>query len=75
MEKDGALEQVTARIKRVMGLKAKARRPPQAGRLERRVRPEGQKEAPGLGDERSARKSAGPRKRRSAARMIAVGAC
>ena len=49
--------------------------PPQAGRLERRVRPEGQKGAPGLGEGRSPRKSARPRKRRSAAIMIAVGAC
>ena len=43
--------------------------------LERRVRPEGQKEAPSLEDERSPRKTAGPRKRRSAARRIAGGAC
>ena len=46
-----------------------------ASPLERRVRPEGQKEAPGLGQGRSPRKTAGPRKRRSAARRIAGGAC
>lgn len=56
-------------------LTAKVSRPPQAGRLERRVRPEGQKGATGLGQERSPRKSAGPRKRRSTARMIAGSAC
>ena len=43
--------------------------------LERRVRPEGQKGAPSLEDVRSPRKTAGPRKRRSAARRIAGGAC
>ena len=57
------------------GLTAKVSRPPQAGRLERRVRPEGQKRAPGLAEGRSPRKSARPRKRRSAARMIAGSAC
>ena len=56
-------------------LTAKVSRPPQAGRLERRVRPEVQKGTPGLGQGRSPRKSAGPRKRRSAARRIAGGAC
>ena len=45
------------------------------GRLRRMVRPEGQKGAPRLGQGRSPRKTAGPRKRRSAARMIAAGAC
>ena len=69
-----ALEQVAARIKRVMGLTAKVSGPQNAGPLDRRVRPEGQKEAPGLGQGRSPPKSAGPRKRRSAARMIAGGA-
>ena len=34
--------------------------------LDRRVRPEGQKGAPGLEDVRGPRKTAGPRKRRSA---------
>ena len=43
--------------------------------LDRRVRPEGQKGAPGLEDVRGPGKSAGPRKRRSAARRIAGGAC
>ena len=56
-------------------LTAKVSGPQNAGPLDRRVRPEGQKEAPGLGQGRSPRKSAGPRKRRSAARMIAGGAC
>ncbi|KQG27442.1 hypothetical protein APC35_10955 [Acinetobacter baumannii] len=57
------------------GLTAKVNRPPKVGRLERRVRPEGQKEAPGLGQGRSPPKSAGPRKRRSATRIIAGAAC
>jgi hypothetical protein len=57
------------------GLTAKVSGPQNAGPLDRRVRPEGQKEAPGLGQGRSPRKSAGPRKRRSAAIMIAGGAC
>jgi len=43
--------------------------------LDRKVRPEGQKEAPCLEEGRGPRKTAGPRKRRSAARMIAGGAC
>ena len=38
LEQGGALEQVAARIKRVMGLTNKVSRPPKAGRLERRVR-------------------------------------
>ena len=57
------------------GLTAKVSGPQNAGPLDRRVRPEGQQGAPGLEDGRSPRKSAGPRKRRSAARMIARGAC
>ena len=61
-------------MKRVMGLTAKVSGPQNAGPLERRVRPEGQKGAPSLEDGRSPRKSAGPRKRRSAARRIAGGA-
>ncbi len=44
------------------------------GRLRRTVRPEGQKGAPCLEERRSPRKTAGPRKRRSAARRIAGGA-
>ena len=56
-------------------LTAKVSGPQNAGPLDRRVRPEGQQGAPGLEDGRSPRKSAGPRKRRSAARMIARGAC
>ena len=44
------------------------------GRLRRTVRPEGQKGAPSLEDGRDPRKSTAPRKRRSAARMIAGGA-
>ena len=62
-------------IKRNMkGLTAKVSGPQNAGPLDRRVRPEGQKGAPSLEDVRSPRKSAGPRKRRSTARMIAGGA-
>ena len=38
LEPGGALEQVGARMKRVMGLTKKLSRPPKAGRLERRVR-------------------------------------
>ena len=56
------------------GLTPKVSGPQNAGPLDRRVRPEGQKGAPSLEDVRSPRKSAGPRKRRSAARMIAGGA-
>ena len=63
-------------IKRnVKGLTAKVSGWLKASPLERRVRPEGQKGAPSLEDGRSPGKSAGPRKRRSAARMIAGGAC
>ena len=69
-----ALEQVGARMKRVMGLTAKVSGPQNAGPLDRRVRPEGQKGTPYLEEGRSPRKSTGPRKRRSAARMIAGGA-
>ena len=65
---------MAARIERVMGLTAKVSGWLKASPLERRVRPEGQKGAPSLEDVRSPRKSAGPRKRRSAARMIAGGA-
>ena len=74
MEQGGALEQVAARMKRVMGLTAKVSGPQNAGPLDRRVRPEGQKGAPSLEEGRSPGKSAGPRKRRSAARKIAGGA-
>ena len=74
LEQGGALEQVGARMKRVMGLTAKVSGPQNAGPLERKVRPEGQKGAPGLEDARDPRKCAAPRKRRSAARMIAAGA-
>ena len=45
------------------------------GRLRRIVRPEGQKGAPKLKDGCGPGKSAGPRKRRSAARRIASSAC
>ena len=69
------MKQVGARMGRVMGLTAKVSGPQNAGPLDRRVRPEGQQGAPGLEDGRSPRKSAGPRKRRSAASMIAGGAC
>ena len=58
-----------------MGLTAKVSGPQNAGPLDRRVRPEGQKGAPCLEEGRSPRKTAGPRKRRSAARRIAGGAC
>jgi len=75
LEQGRVLERGAVRIKRVMGLTAKVSGPQNAGPLDRRVRPEGQKEAPGLGQGRSPRKSAGPRKRGSAARMIAGGAC
>ena len=61
-------------MKRVMGLTAKVSGPQNAGPLDRRVRPEGQKGTPYLEEGRGPRKSAGPRKRRSAARMIADGA-
>ena len=66
---------MAARIERVMGLTAKVSGPQNAGPLDRRVRPEGQKEAPGLEQGRGPRKSAGPQNRRSAARMIAGSAC
>ena len=46
LEQGGALEQVAARMKRVMGLTGKVSGPQNAGPLERRVRPEGQKGAP-----------------------------
>ena len=75
LEQGGALEQVAARMERVMGLTAKVSGPQNAGPLDRRVRPEGQKGTPRLGQGRGPRKTAGPRKRRSAARMIAGGAC
>ena len=39
LEQGGALEQVGARMKRVMGLTNKVSRPPKEGRLERQVRP------------------------------------
>ena len=55
-------------------LKAKVSGWLKASPLERRVRPEGQKGAPSLDDVCCPRKTAGPRKRRSAARMIAGGA-
>ena len=55
-------------------LTAKVSGPQNAGPLDRKVRPEGQKGAPSLEDVRSPRKTAGPRKRRSAARRIAGGA-
>ena len=61
-------------MERVMGLTAKVSGPQNAGPLDRKVRPEGQKGAPSLEDVRSPRKTAGPRKRRSAARRIAGGA-
>ena len=62
-------------IKRNMkGLTAKVSGWLKASPLERRVRPEGQKGAPSLEEGRGPRKSAGPRKRRSAARKIAGGA-
>ena len=48
LEQGGALEQVGARMKRVMGLTAKVSGWLKASPLERRVRPEGQKEAPDL---------------------------
>ena len=63
-------------IKRNMkGLTAKVSGPQNAGPLDRKVRPEGQKGTPSLEDGRGPRKTAGPRKRRSAAKMIARGAC
>ena len=52
LEQGGALEQVAARIKRVMGLTAKVSGWLKASPLERRVRPEGQKGAPSLEDVR-----------------------
>ena len=56
-------------------LTAKVSGPQNAGPLDRRVRPEGQKGAPSLEDVRGPRKTTGPRKRRTAARRIAGGAC
>ena len=53
LEQGGALEQVGARIERVMGLTAKVSGWLKASPLERRVRPEGQKGAPSLEDVRS----------------------
>ncbi len=70
----------TKRLRRRMGLvvarriTAKVSGWLKASPLERRVRPEGQKGAPSLEDVRGPCKSAGPRKRRSAARKIAGGA-
>ena len=55
-------------------LTAKVSRPPLAGRLERRVRPKGQKGTPGLEDGRNPRKSAVPREQRRTAKMIAGSA-
>ena len=52
LEQGGALEQVAARIKRVMGLTAKVSGWLKASPLERRVRPEGQKGAPNPEDGR-----------------------
>ncbi len=52
LEQGGALEQVAARMKRVMGLTAKISGWLKASPLERRVRPEGQKGAPSLEDVR-----------------------
>ena len=75
MEKGEALELMAACMTRNMkGLTAKVSGWLKASPLERRVRPEGQKGAPSLEDVRGPRKTAGPRKRRSAARMIAGGA-
>ena len=75
MEKGEALELMAACMTRNMkGLTAKVSGWLKASPLERRVRPEGQKAAPSLEDVRDPRKSAGPRKRRSAARMMAGGA-
>ena len=47
-----ALEQVAARMKRVMGLTAKVSRPPKAGRLDCTVRPRRQNGKPQLDDGR-----------------------
>ena len=58
----------------VKGLTAKVSGPQNAGPLDRKVRPDGQKGAPCLKEGRSPGKSARPRKRRSAARMIAGSA-
>ena len=66
---------MAARIKRVMGLTDKVSGWPWASPLDCRVRPEGQKGAPGFEDGRDPQKNAGPRKRRSAAKIIAGGAC
>ena len=52
LEQGRALEQVGARMKRVMGLTAKVSGWLKASPLERRVRPEGQKGAPSLEDVR-----------------------
>ena len=52
LEESRALEQVGARMERVMGLTAKVSGWLKASPLERRVRPEGQKGAPSLEDVR-----------------------
>ena len=52
LEQGRALEQVAARIKRVMGLTAKVSGWLKASPLDRKVRPEGQKGAPSLEDVR-----------------------
>ena len=56
------------------GLTAKVSGPQNAGPLDRRVRPEGQKGAPGLEDARAPRKNVAPRERSRIAKMIAGGA-
>ena len=55
--------------------RTKVSRPPKAGRLDCTVRPRSQHGKPQLDDGCCPRKSAVPRKRRSAARMIAGSAC
>ena len=60
---------------RLMSDLAKVSGPQNAGPLDGKIRHEEQKEEPSLEDVRSPRKTAGPRKRRSAARRIAGGAC
>ena len=74
LEQGGALEQVAARIERVMGLTAKVSRPPKAGRLDCTVRPRRQNGKPQLDDGRELRKRTAPRRRRNACKMIADSA-
>ena len=73
LEQGRALEQVAARIKRVMGLTDQAKRR-RSRPLERRVRHKRQNGKPQLDDVRNPRKSTKPRRRRDAAKKTATSA-